>query len=187
MAPASTGTSPDGWIRLGVVGRPHGVRGGVHLHLDNPTSTTLRAGLRVRLVGQARTTEHEVRKVGGGLLLLAGIDDRQAAEALTHATLEVPRAAIGDEVLLVDLLGRAVVDPTGAPLGRLVAFHDNGAQPVAEVTTARGESVLVPFVPPIVIDVGPPVVLAPPPGLFDDDAIVDDRGAAGANDDGSGG
>jgi 16S rRNA processing protein RimM len=156
------------WVRLGVVGRPHGVRGALKVHLDNPKSTALRAGVVVRLVQGPSQREYAVRACGGGVLSIADVVDRDAAQALVHAVIEVPRASLGPETLLVDLLGCAVVDVAGAPLGRLERFHDNGAQPVAEIAVAGGSTVLVPFVPPLVVSSGPPVVLAPPAGLFDD-------------------
>jgi 16S rRNA processing protein RimM len=160
------------WVRLGVVGRPHGIRGAVKLHLDNPKSSALRAGRRVRLILDGVPSSHEVASYGGGVLSLVGVSERGAAERLTHGVLEVARADLGDDVLLVDVIGRDVVDVDGRVLGRIACFHDNGAQPVAEVATPDRRVVLVPFVPPIVSSIGERVVLAPPPGLFDDDAIV---------------
>jgi 16S rRNA processing protein RimM len=180
---------PARWIRLGVVGRPHGVRGAVHLHLDNPRSTALSPGTQVRLAHPSSPAvdgvPHVVRRASGGVLSLDGVDDRTAAEALTHAVVEIPRSALGDDVLLADLLGVDVVDTQGAVLGRIVAFHDNGAQPLAELARPAAPSVLVPFVPPLVVALGPPVVLAPPRGLFDDaDALVVERDEAGDGDGG---
>jgi hypothetical protein len=54
-----------------------------------------------------------------------------------------------------------------------LSFIDSGPQLLAEVKTPSGRVVLVPFVPPIVNSLGPPIVLAPPGGLFnDEDALV---------------
>jgi 16S rRNA processing protein RimM len=183
------------WVRLGVVGRPHGIRGAVKVHLDNPKSTALRAGRRVRLVVDGAVSPHEIAAYGGGVLTLVGVGDRDAAERLTHAVVEIARVELGDDVLLIDVIGRDVVDGDGQALGRIACFHDNGAQPVAEVKTPDGRAVLVPFVPPIVVSLGERVVLAPPPGLFDDDdalvvAEADDEDHGGdddASDDGADG
>jgi 16S rRNA processing protein RimM len=179
------------WVRLGVVGRPHGVRGAVKLHLDNPDGRTLRSGLAVRVTFGAVSTSRVLRRAAAGVVEFADVADRDAAAALTHAVVEVRREDFVDDeddgVFLIDLIGRAVVDVGGQSLGRISSFHDNGAQPLAEVTTASGERVLVPFVPPIVVDAGDPVVLAPPLGLFDDaQAIVaGDASADASGDDGA--
>jgi 16S rRNA processing protein RimM len=161
-----------GWVRLGVIGRPHGVRGALRVHLDNPDSTALRPGRLVRLVGSTATTEVVVRSYGHGVLHLADVTDREAALRFVHAVVEIARDALGDDVLLIDLIGHAVVDERGAPLGRIVRFSDNGAHPLAEVATPDGRTVLVPFVAPLVVSLGSPVVLAPPIGLFDDEQAL---------------
>jgi hypothetical protein len=77
------------WVRLGVVGRPHGVRGAMKVHLDNPRSTALRGGLRVRLTVGSASDERVLRSASGGAVVFDGIDDRDAALALTHAVVEV--------------------------------------------------------------------------------------------------
>jgi 16S rRNA processing protein RimM len=173
------------WVRLGVVGRPHGVRGALKVHLDNPKSTALRAGRKVRLVVQDSAAMHDVVAYGGGVLSLGGVVDRDGAERLTHAIVEIARVDLGDDVLLIDVIGRDVVDVDGRALGRIVRFHDNGAQPVAELKTPDGRAVLVPFVAPIVVALGEQVVLAPPRGLFDEDEaiVVEDSGGGDGGDD----
>ena len=169
---------PDRFVRIGVVGRPHGVRGALKVHLDNPKGRTLVAGRAVRCVLAGRVVDHVVRSAGGGVVTLEGLDDRSGAEALVHAEVQVRRKDLGGEgdgVFLVDLVGAPVTDSTGAALGTLKGFIDTGAQLLAEVATPGGRVVLVPFVPPILVQAGPPIVLAPPGGLFnDDDALVAD-------------
>jgi 16S rRNA processing protein RimM len=175
----------DRWVRLGVLGRPHGVRGALKIHLDNPRGRTVVKGLAVRCVGAARSIDAVVASVGGGVVTFVGLEDRNDAAALVNAELQVKRRDLvgdGDGAFLVDLVGSPVVDVAGASLGTLVAFADTGAQLLAEVKTTEGRAVLVPFVAPIVVDAGPPVVLAPPRGLFvEDEAIVADdaEGAPG--------
>jgi len=74
-----------------------------------------------------------------------------------------------DAVYLIDTIGKNVVDPAGIVLGSITGFSSNGAQPLAEILTPAGKRVLVPFVPPIVKDVGAVVVLDVPEGLFNVD------------------
>lgn len=183
---SSRGDAPDPsdvWIRLGVIGRPHGIRGALKLHLDNPDSETLRAGLEVRLVvGNAAPRLITIEKLQPGIVTLRGLADRTAAEALRHAVVEVRRSDFVDvdddddgvDAFLVDLIGAPVRTVDGVALGTILGFTDNVAQTLAEVRPlGKGPSVLVPFVPPIVHGIDDDgVVLAPPPGLFDDDALV---------------
>lgn len=166
---------PERFVRIGVVGRPHGVRGALKMHLDNPKGRTLVAGRVVRCVLPGQTVEHVVQSAGGGVLTFVGLDDRTAAESLVHAEVQVRRKDLvgdGDGVFLVDLVGAPVVDGAGAALGTLKGFIDTGAQLLGEVATPDGRVVLVPFVPPILVQAGPPIVLAPPQGLFNDDAAI---------------
>ena len=157
------------WIRLGVLGRPHGVRGAFKIHCDNPDSDTLEKGLAIRLQHAGRDVDHVVASVGGGIVSLEGIADRTGAEALVGAVVFVKRDDFDDDddaVYLVDAVGKGVVDVAGNDLGVIAGFTDNGAQPLAEVKTPGGKLVLVPFVPPIVDSVGEKVVLRVPEGLF---------------------
>lgn len=175
--------SDDPWIYIGRVARPHGVRGGVKLHLENPDGGLLRDGLVMRLEpakGAKGATRDVVvtRAYGGSNVDLEGVSDRDAAEALRDALLHVRRSEFpaldDDETYLVDLLGAEVRHADGRLLGVLESFSDNRAQPLAEVRTpkeAGGALVLVPFVPGIVADVDEEkrlVVLDPPLGLFED-------------------
>lgn len=167
--------APADWVRIGVVGRPHGIRGALHIHLDNPKSETLKPGLKVRLDRAGKVSDDVVGTVGPGTVTLGHVPDRTAAEALVGALFCVQRKDfVVDEaaVYLIDTIGKDVVDAAGVLLGRIVGFTDNGAQPLAEikrpdVAGVVGRVVLVPFVPPIVQDVGDVVVLQVPEGLFE--------------------
>jgi 16S rRNA processing protein RimM len=175
----------DRWVRIGVIGRPHGVRGALKVHLDNPRGRTLAPGRAARCVLGGRIVDVVVSSAGGGVIAFAGMHERDGAVGLVHAELQVRRRDLvgdGEGAFLVDLVGSPVVDVGGAALGTLTAFAETGAQLLAEVTTTDGRVVLVPFVAPIVVEAGPPVILAPPRGLFvDDDAVLDERAADDAD------
>ncbi len=169
----------DTWVRLGVVGRPHGVRGALKLHLDNPGGKTVVGGLEVRCRQGDRSRPFTVERWAGGVLTFVGVADRTFAEGLVNAVLEVRRADFNvddedeDGAFLIDLIGLSVFDEAGTLLGTISSFGDNVAQVLADVKTPSGQSVLVPFVPPIVVSIEDDrIVLAPPLGLFNDaDAI----------------
>ncbi|MFZ9890194.1 MAG: ribosome maturation factor RimM [Myxococcota bacterium] len=172
--------SGERWVLVGHVARPHGVRGGLKFELENPDSALLVVGLKVRLQRRGGAAKDAtIRRVYGGTNVeLEECVDRNAAEGLRGVEIFVRRDDFppvdDDETYLVDLIGARVTHRDGHELGVIEAFSDNGAQPLAEVRTSGARDiVLVPFVPPIVHAVDESarwVVLAPPTGLFDDDA-----------------
>jgi 16S rRNA processing protein RimM len=176
----------DTWVQLGVVARAHGVRGALKLKLDNDASKTLREGLVVR-VGDR---EHRVARYAGGVLTLVDVTDRDLADALRGKPLWVRRADFPEQGLyLVDLIGAPVfIDgrtETGAHIGVVHGFVEAGTQRLVIVKRPHDE-VSVPYVSVIVIEASPQrMVLRPPPGLLDDDAIVVPQAPDDASDDAS--
>lgn len=168
------------WVLVGRVSRPHGVRGGLKVELENPDSALLSVGLKVKLQRRSGAAKEVTitRVYGGSNVEVDTCEDRNTAEELRGVEVWVRRADFppvdDDETYLIDLVGARVMHREGHELGIIEAFSDNGAQPLAEVRTSSAKNVvLVPFVPPIVQAVDEAahcVVLAPPTGLFDDDA-----------------
>ena len=96
------------------IARPHGVKGELRLKLYNPDSELLLSRPPIRLVlpdGERRAAEiRAIRVVPKTLLIrLAGVGDRDAADALRGAQLEVARdlfaPADDDEFYVCDLTG----------------------------------------------------------------------------------
>src|SRR5688500_13196047 len=102
--------TPSDRIEVGYVARAHGIRGELRVHLHNPEPTTLLSA-PVVYVGGVRHQVARVRGTAGGLLVtLAGLADRDAAEALRGKPVEVDREAVevGEgEFLVADLIGCA--------------------------------------------------------------------------------
>ena len=169
---------PQHRILLGVIGRPHGVRGLVRVtsHTADPADLTAygplsddkgrRFLLRWRGEGVA-----EVEEQTGGAAVKLG--DRAAAEKLTNTRLYVDRAQLPEpgpeEYYLADLLGLSAVDLAGQVLGTVGAVHDYGAGPSLEIVADGAPPLLVPFTRaavPVVDIAGGRVVIDPPDGLF---------------------
>jgi 16S rRNA processing protein RimM len=101
-------------VRVGGVGRPHGVAGAFLVAAPTERLSLLDPGASLRVAG----TDREVTWRGGTparpLLRLAGIEDRDAAEALRGEALEVSRDQFGPlgegEHLVRDLIGCVVMD-----------------------------------------------------------------------------
>jgi 16S rRNA processing protein RimM len=176
---------PESRILLGVIGRPHGVRGLVRVtsYADDLTAygplsdpKGRRFVLRWHEAGVAEIAE----LVGGTAVKVA---DRSAAEKLTNTRLYVERTQLPepeeDEFYQADLIGLAAFDTTGARLGTIVAVHDYGAGASLEIGREGAAALLVPFTRAAVpkVDVaGGRVVAAPPDEI---DAARDAAAAAG--------
>ena len=99
------------------------------------------------------------RAHGEGLVATAReIDDRSAAESLRGARIFLGRSTFPavdpDEFYWADLIGLAVVNRDGVPLGAVAGLLDNGPQSVLRIQPAGdGEETLVPFVAAYVDDV----------------------------------
>ena len=124
---------PEDRILLGVVGRPHGVRGLVHVVSYTADPADLagygplvdEAGRRWALVWRGAGVA-ELRGAEGSM-----VADRDAAEALVNTRLYIERDRLPppqeDEFYLTDLVGLAAVAPEGGALGRVAVVHDYGA------------------------------------------------------------
>ncbi|MEO8716079.1 MAG: ribosome maturation factor RimM [Acetobacteraceae bacterium] len=166
-------------ILLGVIGRPHGVRGLVRVtsYADPPEAIAgygplsddagRRFVLRWRGDGVAELAEIVD---GAG----AKVADRDAAARLTNTRLYIERerlpAPAEGEFYLADLVGLAAVDAAGAPVGIVAAVHDYGAGASLEIER-EGGPLVVPFtrtaVPLVDVEAGvltiePPVSVGAP-------------------------
>ena len=171
---------PNTWVAIARVGRPHGVRGGVHVHLENPESELLHEGLTVRLVLPGGKSEQRLVSdvYGPGLVRFEGIGDRDVAASWRGAEVLVQRGDFPelepDETYLVDLVGARVQHKDGRELGIIEGFDAGAVQPLAQVRRtfegSPGDVVDVPFVPGLVIDVDEEkrvVTVDPPWGLLE--------------------
>jgi 16S rRNA processing protein RimM len=169
---------PESRILLGVIGRPHGVRGLVRVtsYADppeaigayGPLSDDQGRWISLRWRGDGLAEVAEI--VDGTLNRVA---DRTAAERLTNRRLYVDRGSLpppaADEFYLADLVGLAAVDMGGTEIGSVVGVHDYGAGASLEIADDGGASLLVPFTRGAVptVDVGGGRVMVVPPEPVD--------------------
>ena len=174
--------SEDIEVVVARIGKPHGIRGEVTLDVrtDEPDrrfapGTTLRAEApagadrRPSTLTVARARWHQSTL----LVTFEEVEDRNAAETLRgtvlHATLghdETPEDP--EEFYDHQLVGLAVVDLDGTPLGEVTAVVHGSAQDLLTVRTPDGRNALVPFVAALVPEVdleGGRLVVADRPGL----------------------
>ena len=138
-------------ILLGRIAAAHGIRGEVLIRAFTARPEDIGAyGPLDR--GGGRTVEVEAVRVTskGVVASIAGIGDRNAAEALKGTALYVARDRLPPpdegQFYHADLVGLAAVDPEGRPLGEVVAVHNHGAGDLLEVRLAdTGQTELVAF------------------------------------------
>ena len=130
--------------------------------------------------GARSFTVRLTRPVAGGLgARLSGVATKEQADALRGTTLWVARdrlPALGDdEFYHADLIGLAVHDTGGAPLGHVAAVHNHGAGDVIEVAGPGGRSLLLPFTRAAVptVDLAARRIVADPPPDAEPDADPD--------------
>lgn len=135
------------WIELGRIGAPFGVKGWMHVDsytdladglLDYP-QWVLRVGSGQRITRRLA----EGHPQGDRLVArLEGVEDRNAASALTGAVIEVERAELPPpgkrQHYRADLEGLAVRNLEGADLGKVAQFVDAPTGPVMVVKDAGG-------------------------------------------------
>jgi len=174
---------PPELVVVGRVGRPQGVKGEVTVEVrtDDPAER-FADGVALLTWPADRgplTVEHARDHSGRLVVAFAGVPDRTAAEALRDTLLLVDvrtLAPLEDEDEFHDWqlrgLSAQLADGTLAGVVADVLHLPHGD--VLALTRPDGTEVLVPFVQAIVpvVDVaGGRVVVAPPPGLLDDDDV----------------
>jgi len=173
----------DRRILMGVVGRPHGVRGllNVHSYTASPADLATYGPL---LDDSGRTWTLVWR--GEGIAVLSDAEghpvaDRSAASLLVNTRLYVERDRLPspdqDEFYLADLVGMAALDAAGQAVGRVTIVHDYGAGTSLEIERGGAAPLLVPFTRACVPSVDPAagtLVVTPPNEVV----VVDEARAA---------
>jgi len=123
-------------IQLGFVGAPYGVRGWIKLrsHTDPPERLLDHRSLRIGQGSVWRSYRIESSGRSGGALTvkLAGVEDRDHAQALRGAQVCVPRSELppreAKDFYRADLIGCEVVNLAGVGLGSVQHFVETPAQ-----------------------------------------------------------
>ena len=133
-------------VLVGVVRKPFGLRGDLFVHPDPDLAEDFPPGRSYRVEpaeGLPATLTVASTMVHRGLRIVrfVGYEDRDAAADLYGAVLRrdaLPTDVDADTVWSDDLLGRAVVDQSGAPVGTLTGVGDGAAHDYLVVTVIPG-------------------------------------------------
>ena len=161
-------------VIVGVVGKPLGLKGEVFVRANPDIGHEFAAGETFR-VGERQLTIAEARLHSGRQVMrFEGVDSREAAEEVRGVVLTVARDDVEldeDAFWNDELLGREVVDESGALVGVLEATMDGAAHDYLVIARPDGGEVLVPAVAELV-EIGPEQIMVRAiPGLLDDDAL----------------
>jgi len=159
VKPASGLSVPDDLVLVGHVTGAYGIQGWVRI---KPYSSDADALLHAKTwwldKPHLRDVDMMHAKVHGEDVVaqLMGVADRNAAEALKGAAVQVRRSHFpplsDDEFYWIDLIGLAVENLQGESLGAVVDLIDNGAHPILRVQAPPVSGVdkpnewLIPFV-----------------------------------------
>jgi 16S rRNA processing protein RimM len=150
---------PDDLVLVGYVTGAYGLQGWVRI---KPYSSDADALLHAKTWWMDKPVLRDVdmlhaRMQGDDVVAqLMGVADRNAAEALKGASIQVRRSHFpplsDDEFYWIDLIGLVVQNLHGEPLGVVRDLMDNGAHPILRVGASRMQDTdkqkewLIPFV-----------------------------------------
>lgn len=147
------------WLKLGVCGKPHGIKGAFQFNLENDEDSSLDIGVEILL--KPSTSQSSLPEKGQSFIIknisfghktmafLEGVEDRNVVEEMIPFEIYIDRENLpeldDDEVYLSDLVGLKVFNhKTQEEIGTVKKFYDNTAQAVLVI---RGKINLeLPFV-----------------------------------------
>jgi len=158
---SSRSSSPDSasslppFVTVGLVGKPHGVRGEVFVKVFSDVGDRFDVGADLRAVksGHLRQTLSVVTKrqvKGGAILRFEGFDTRDQVEGLRGSLLEVARGNVppapAGSYYFFELIGCECFDARAGRLGRVRDVLDDGGGLLLAIESGERNELLVPFV-----------------------------------------
>lgn len=146
-------------VLLGYSAKPHGLKGHAVFVLPSGKDTHLKTGHQVWLQPVDRSelppagreyTIREIKKGNDVLVLLDGIADRTALEAILPFEIFCERSQFpalnAGEFYVTDLLGLTAVDETGKTVGKIRSYFETPAQLIFTIALTSGGEVDLPYV-----------------------------------------
>lgn len=151
----------DPWLLVGRVVAPFGIAGAVKIQVF--TAYPERFTERPLYIGTSRS-RYDVEEwrphAQSAVLLLSGVNTREAAEALRDEELYVrieDAAPLPEgEYYIHELVGLSVVTDDGQPVGSVVDVIQTGSNDVYVVETDRKREVLIPAIKEVIAEINVP-------------------------------
>ncbi len=159
---AGTGSPPAGepeYLVVGFLRRPHGVKGEMLMDVHTDFPDRLKTGMTVFVGEQYRSMVLASRRphAAGLLVRLRGVKTPEEAGLYRNTRVYVPTADRPElpegEYYHHQLIGLNVVTDEGRELGILADIIETGANDVYVVRDAEENEVLLPAIPPVILDV----------------------------------
>lgn len=142
---------PQNPIQMAVIGAAHGIKGELRVKTFTGDPLAL-ADYGPLYAKDGRAFEIAAIRPANEVVVVRfkGVNDRNAAEALTNTELFVDRSALPDdgeegEFYHADLVGLAVRDETGEAVGKVFAVQNFGGGDILEIQYQGRKGVLIPF------------------------------------------
>lgn len=159
---ADSGSPSDGepdYLVVGILRRPHGLRGEMVMQVMTDFPERLLQGVEVTLGKDHRKLVIESTRphAEGMLIRFRGIDTPEAARSLRNQSVFVPaadRPSLPDgHYYYHDILGCSVEDEQGHTLGVLLEILRTGANDVYVVQAKAGREILLPAITDVIIGI----------------------------------
>ena len=150
---------PPAFLLVGILHRPHGVRGEMIMSIMTDFPERLKPGTKLYLgVEHEQVTIKSLRHHNRGqLIALEGYESREAVSHLRNYELFVSaadRPPLPDgEFYLHQIIGLQVVSDQGQELGRVAEWIETGANGVYIVRDEEGNEVLLPDIDEVVLKI----------------------------------
>jgi len=176
-------------VQMAVIGAAHGIKGEVRVKAFTGDPLAL-ASYGPLHASDGRVFEIvDIRPANEVVVVrFKGVNDRNAADALTNTALFVDRSALPDdagegEFYHADLIGLAVRDENDQPVGKVIAVQNFGGGDILEIDLSGRKGVLIPFtgaaVPDVEIAAGFIRIDSVAAGLVDDEDNPDQASSGG--------
>ena len=147
---------------MGRIGKPHGLKGLVHVDLTTDRTERLDVGSRLLAGDDWLEVVTAARHGQTWLVRFQGVEDRTDAERIANRTLRAEPIHDPDALWVHEMVGAEVVERDGTPRGRCVAVIANPAHDLLELES--GALVPVTFVVGVADGT---ITIDPPEGLFE--------------------
>lgn len=154
---------PDGWLAIGHLRRPHGLKGDIFVQLTTDRRDRVEPG--AEMFGRGTSLTVAASRIAGNGRIIARFDqiaDRTEAERWTNVELFAAPIDDADALWVHEMIGLRVVDQDGVDRGVCTTILDNPAAEILELD--RGSLVPSNFVVGISNGV---ISVDVPDGLFD--------------------